>query len=335
MHRFFVPWDAASCNPGGYLAGIFDGEGHVCPDHPSGGMTVGMGQKPGVVLEETKAALRKFGFSFGVFENPQSGVMQLQIQGGWQEKIGFLGIIRPRRLLRRYQNALVSGSFTPALRGAELMEIEAADYVGEQWVIGMETSTHTYFAEGFAVHNSVAQHSVLVSELVEDRSAALWGLLHDASEAYLHDLTRPLKRAIEATPESSDRLHYLGDALAHDLVDQGIVRREGWMVVANAITTAVREDRIHRGVTYAELERRMMAAICGRFGLPPAMPAEVVTADNVVLATELRDVCHETHQHCVSWAGAEPMDRRIKPLCPEVAKDLFLVRFEKLAVRVV
>jgi hypothetical protein len=29
------------------------------------------------------------------------------------------------------------------------------------------------------------------------------------------------------------------------------------------------------------------------------------------------------------------MDRRIKPLCPEVAKDLFLVRFEKLAVRVV
>jgi hypothetical protein len=191
------------------------------------------------------------------------------------------------------------------------------------------------FAGHVPVYYSVAQHSVLVSELIEGRRAALWGLLHDASEAYLHDLTRPLKRAIEGTPESSDRLRYLGDVLAHDLVDRGIVRREGWMVVANAITTAVREDRIHRGVTYAELERRMMAAICGRFGLPPAMPAEVVTADNVVLATELRDVCHETHQHCVSWAGAEPMDRRIKPLCPEVAKDLFLVRFEKLAVRVV
>jgi hypothetical protein len=44
------------------------------------------------------------------------------------------------------------------------------------------------------------------------------------------------------------------------------------MVVANAITTAVLQDRIHRGVTYAELERRMMAAICGRFGLPPQCP---------------------------------------------------------------
>lgn len=50
-------------------------------------------------------------------------------------------------------------------------------------------SGHTKF------HYSVAQHSVLVSRLLwaESPDVQLWGLLHDASEAYLVDLPTPLK----------------------------------------------------------------------------------------------------------------------------------------------
>jgi uncharacterized protein len=48
---------------------------------------------------------------------------------------------------------------------------------------------------------SVAQHSCLVADLVRtqggDATDALWALLHDATEAYLIDLPRPLKHFSE------------------------------------------------------------------------------------------------------------------------------------------
>lgn len=63
---------------------------------------------------------------------------------------------------------------------------------------------------------SVGQHSVLVSELASHRDA-LWGLLHDASEAYLCDLPAPIKR----DPEMS---FY---RIAEDRLMRAICRRFG------------------------------------------------------------------------------------------------------------
>lgn len=61
-------------------------------------------------------------------------------------------------------------------------------------------------------HYSVAEHSVLVSSEVERRAReqglperevlalAKWGLLHDATEAYIADVSRPVKRQAEMAP---------------------------------------------------------------------------------------------------------------------------------------
>jgi uncharacterized protein len=131
---------------------------------------------------------------------------------------------------------------------------------------------------------SVAQHSVLVSQMVPEKDA-LWGLLHDASEAYLGDMAAPLKR----------------DALM-------------W--------------------TYRELERRMMRAVCRRFGLsrPSRMPGSVALADRVALATEFRDVTTRTDRKwIVEQCGVEPMaGYRIQPWQPACAEQFFLQRFEEL-----
>ncbi|MCC6580760.1 MAG: phosphohydrolase [Phycisphaeraceae bacterium] len=52
---------------------------------------------------------------------------------------------------------------------------------------------------------SVAEHSVRVSQVAPAKHA-LWGLLHDAAEAYLTDLPRPVKSQLPWFSEQEDKL---------------------------------------------------------------------------------------------------------------------------------
>jgi hypothetical protein len=55
------------------------------------------------------------------------------------------------------------------------------------------------------VFYSVAEHSLHISNSLSEEDA-LWGLLHDAPEAYIADIVRPAKRFISGYSEAEDRL---------------------------------------------------------------------------------------------------------------------------------
>lgn len=92
---------------------------------------------------------------------------------------------------------LISGKpFWPLDARPEEVEIEDI-----AWALSMQCR----FAGHVLQRYSVAEHSVMVSRLVPPEHA-VWGLLHDATEAYLVDLPRPVKRSIPEYRVIEDRL---------------------------------------------------------------------------------------------------------------------------------
>lgn len=132
---------------------------------------------------------------------------------------------------------------------------------------------------------SVGQHAVLVSTHSWP-SHALWGLLHDAAEAYLVDLPRPVKQSLRAA-----------------------------------------------GLTvFDDLEARIMAAVCRRFGLADEQPESVTQADVLLLATEARDLMAPLAEgwHHIPENGYPVLPERIVPVGPVEAEQMFLDRFAEL-----
>lgn len=135
---------------------------------------------------------------------------------------------------------------------------------------------------------SVAQHSVLVANQFplgsEERK---WGLLHDASEAFITDIPTPLK--------------------AHLLT---VYVENGANCVSHIDTV---EEQIH-------------SSIAEFFGLSSRAPSEtVMKADRRVLLTEAKSFFPDARwEQWANQCGLDPYNLQIHPLSPEEAQLAFL-----------
>lgn len=166
---------------------------------------------------------------------------------------------------------------------------------------------------------SVAQHAVLVSNTIfrdacrrvadpdshevkltaADNLAERWALLHDAAEAYLQDVIRPLKKCMyfdrPANPGWPNSFFHVNEV--EEKVERAVAERFGF--------------------AWADVER---------------VASVVKAADNALLMTERRDLMSDKGPAWHKWA--EPLEERIEDCwLPAAAQKEFLQRAAELGIK--
>ena len=151
---FAKPWTFENTREGGWLCGMFDGEGSLSRstgDERIPAWKVNVSQNKGPTLDRLREELTKRGF--GLYENPRE-CSQLVVTGGWVETLHFLGTIRPERLLQKLPEVV---SDMPALKcdyTYQLATVTAVEDVGVSEVASITTSCGTFITGGYLSHNT-------------------------------------------------------------------------------------------------------------------------------------------------------------------------------------
>lgn len=87
---------------------------------------------------------------------------------------------------------------------------------------------------------------------------------------------------------------------------------------------------IKRAYNLHHIEEPVTKIIFQKYGIGLPLPQEVINADEILLATELRDLT-KRHEDC--YANAEPLPERIRPYEQRLAESVFLYRAFELGIK--
>ena len=150
------PWEQDRTHDGGWISGMFDGEGSLVSRATEEGRirtaSVGIAQKEGAVLERLRTVLVERGYDAWMGNGNGARSDGTYLRGGFPEMLRFAGEFRPTRMLNRLPE-LWEGR--KVWRGStyKLAEVTAVEPVGEQPVASITTSTGTFITGGYLTHN--------------------------------------------------------------------------------------------------------------------------------------------------------------------------------------
>jgi hypothetical protein len=153
LSRLVDVWDTATSYDAGYLAAAFDGEGSLIQSGMNGTRArnvrrLTVAQSENAMFEEIQRILTTMNFPWYQVRSEYS-VKSLILKGRCPEFLRFLGQVRPKRLLSKLSIDKIG-----TLECKSTPSVVALEYVGEQEVTAIGTTTGTLICEGIASHNS-------------------------------------------------------------------------------------------------------------------------------------------------------------------------------------
>lgn len=153
-------WEPIDNHEASYLQGFLDGEGYISDQH------FGFNQNEGIVQDQASAYCKTLGFDI-VSKTYPNAPSRIHAKDGYKRKeltyntfrgstfdiLKAVGTLRPIRILKDSKRFWVDKriSSTSGIGHAIVLSVE---YIGEQPVIALQTSSKTFIAEGYVSHNS-------------------------------------------------------------------------------------------------------------------------------------------------------------------------------------
>lgn len=162
--QLLEPWKMDMSREAGWLAGFLDGEGSLDQsgfDKRHSAVSVSFTQNAGVEMESAIRLLEERGFRTSVYRRPRQSLSRsdcytVTIRGGKYSSLKLLGSIRPGRLLGRFDMGRVGALKPGDVESNRPRPVRVKDVRSLGWrpVSKLCTSSGTYVADGFGMHNS-------------------------------------------------------------------------------------------------------------------------------------------------------------------------------------
>ena len=146
--KVLEPWNINDWEPydRGYISAALEGEGSLSQIKKSRAMSITFSQKENVMMKKVRSIFDKYSVNYGD-SHRLNNVRNLYVCSK-PNILKLLGVAKPQRLLDKLNFNEVGGAFP--ITNLTLLKKE---FIGDQDVIAIETTNHTYIAEGIISHN--------------------------------------------------------------------------------------------------------------------------------------------------------------------------------------